>query len=366
MGGLAIGVSGLAQASTFVAPTVHALFVETDGTAGNQILSYARGIDGTVSLAGKYATGGLGATAVGATADPLASQGGLALVHSTVGTQLIATNAGSNSLSLFDVNGTSLTLVQKINSGGEFPNSIAVHGAWVTALNAGGDGTVAEFQLVNGHLVAVKNQVRDLNLANTNPPNYVKGPGEVAYTPNGRFRVVTDKNSTNDFQVFTVSATGVLASSPTVTPAANDVPFAFVFDPNGNIVDAEASNSSVAAYSIGTTGALTLLGQASDSAHALCWISTARGFYFGSNAGSSTISSFTVSSEGVVSLVNADAATTQAGTTDSVVSPDGHYLYAENGGAGALDVYYVTSTGVLAPLETVWNLPLAAEGLAVS
>ena len=38
----------------------HAVFVQTDNTAGNQIVAYHRADDGTLTLAGTYATGGLG------------------------------------------------------------------------------------------------------------------------------------------------------------------------------------------------------------------------------------------------------------------------------------------------------------------
>ena len=65
-------------------------------------------------------------------------------------------------------------------------------------------------------------------------------------------------------------------------------------------------------------------------------------------------------------LVSAIAATTHAGTTDSVVSPDGKFLYVESGGAGTLDVFAIGSEGILTPLETLFNIPLASEGLAIS
>ena len=55
-----------------------ALFVQTNNTTANQIMVYDRAWNGTLTFAASYATGGKGATASGATADPLASQGSLA------------------------------------------------------------------------------------------------------------------------------------------------------------------------------------------------------------------------------------------------------------------------------------------------
>ena len=113
-------------------------------------------------------------------------------------------------------------------------------------------------------------------------------------------------------------------------------------------------------------GTLTSLGSVSDGAKALCWISSAKGYFFGDNAGSASISSFDENGSGAPQLVNATAASAHAGTTDSTVSPDGATLYVLSGGAGTLDVYSVASTGSLSQVETVFNVPVASEGIAAS
>ena len=130
----------------------HALFVETDASA-NSVISYARASDGSISYRATYSTDGQGATASGATADPLASQGGLALVDSNQ--ELIATNPGSDTVSVFNVRGTRLDLVQQISTQGQFPVSVASFGDLVAVLNAGGAGSVIEYQLRDGRLVAL-------------------------------------------------------------------------------------------------------------------------------------------------------------------------------------------------------------------
>lgn len=363
-----VALSGTASAQapkeTDSAGNQHALFVETDALAGNRVLSYTQANDGTISLAGSYATGGRGATASGATADPLASQGGLVLANNN--NDLIATNAGSNTVTVFAVEGTHLSAIEQVASGGEFPVSIATSGSYVTVLNAGGAGSVAEFTWVHERLVPLSGQVRSLGLSNTNPPEFHHGAGQVSYTPNGQHLIVTTKLSTNAYDVFSVGANGALGVAPVVTTAVNAVPFAFTFDSIGNIVAAEASNSSVTKYEVNSNGSLTSLGTVSDGEAALCWISGANGYFFGSNAGSANVSSFTENSDGAPVLISASAATTHAGTTDSVVSPDGKFLYAESGGAGTIDAFRIGSGGALSPIETVFNIPVASEGLAIS
>ena len=355
--------SAVASADGFHA-NAHALFVETDAPAGNSVLSYQRGPDGTVSYAGTFATGGLGQAAANAVADPLASQGGLALVGG--GAELVATNPGSNTVSVFAVHGARLRLVEQVASGGSFPNSVASYGDLVAVLNAGGSGSVAEFNLRDGRLVPRAGDVRSLGLNNTTPPDFVHGAGQVGYTPDGHHLIVTTKHSSDAYEVFSVDAHGALGASPVVTPADNAVPFAFNFDANGNLVGVEASNSSLSTYSVNANGTLTSLGSVSDGAKALCWISSAKGYFFGDNAGSATISSFDENGSGAPQLVNATAASAHAGTTDSTVSPDGATLYVLSGGAGTLDVYSVASTGSLSQVETVFNVPVASEGIAAS
>jgi 6-phosphogluconolactonase (cycloisomerase 2 family) len=366
--GLGVAVSATAGAATphfFGEHGAHsALFVETDATAGNSVLSYRQASDGTISYSGRYATGGLGATSAGATADPLASQGGLVLANH--GANLIATNPGSDTVTVFAVQGTHLSFEQQLPSGGLFPDSIATNGNLVTVLNAGGAGSVAEFGWFNGRLFALPGQVRSLGLSNTTPPDFHHGPGQVSYTPNGQHLIVTTKLSTNSYDVFSVGANGALGASPVVTASVNPLPFSFVFDAAGNVVATEAGTSSVTTYRVNSNGTLSSIGTVSDGATALCWISGANGYYFGSNAGSGTVSSFTENSSGAPVLVNATAATAHAGTTDSVVSPDGKYFYVESGGAGTIDAFAVGAGGSLSPIETIFNIPVAAEGLAIS
>jgi 6-phosphogluconolactonase (cycloisomerase 2 family) len=282
------------------------------------------------------------------------------------GADLLATNAGSDTVSVFAVDGTALRLIQQIPSGGLFPDSLASSGRYVAVLNAGGAGSLAEFQWLNGRLFPVAGQVRNLGLANTTPPDFHHGVGQVSYTPNGQHLIITTKLSTNSYDVFSVGFNGALGTSPVVTPAVNALPFSFTFDAAGNVVATEASNSSVTTYRVNANGSLSSLGTVSDGQSALCWISGARGYFFGSNAGSGNVSSFSESANGAPVLVNATAATTRAGTTDSVVSPDGEFLYVESGGAGTIDAFAIGSGGTLSPLETLFNIPVASEGLAIS
>lgn len=342
----------------------HALFVETESTSGNNVLSYSRSSDGTISFAGSYPTGGFGATAAGATADPIASQDGLSLINNN--SELVATNAGSDTVTVFAVEGTHLIWLQQVASQGQFPVSVASHGNLVSVLNSGGSGSVAQFKLFGDFLVTQGAQVRNLGLSNATPPDFHHGVGEVAYTPNGQHLIITTKLSTNAFDVFSVGFNGSLGATPVVTPADNALPFSFTFDSAGNVVSAEASNSSVSTYAVNANGTLSSLGTVSDGQSALCWISGVNGYFFGSNAGSGNVSSFDENASGAPQLVNATAAVAHAGTIDSAVSPDGQTLYVESGGQGTVDAYSIGAGGTLTQIETIFNIPVASEGIAAS
>src|SRR3954452_19655947 len=111
-----------------------AVFVQTDDPTGNSVVAYDRGSDGTLTKAGTYATGGLGGVLDGSVVDHLASQGSLTYDHASH--LLYAVNAGSNTVTVFDVRGDQLHRVQVVASGGTFPVSIAAHGHLVYVLNA--------------------------------------------------------------------------------------------------------------------------------------------------------------------------------------------------------------------------------------
>ena len=336
------------------------VFVQTNELAGNRILVYDRGQDGQLAPAGSYATGGNGgAAAPGSESDRLASQGSLAYapVHQT----LIAVNAGSDTVSAFRVQGDTLTLLNVVPSGGQFPNSIGVHDGIAYVLNAGGAGTVQGFRIGEDGLEPIPGSARSLGLANSNPPNFLTAPGQVGFTPDGRWLLVTTKASTSSIEVFRVQG-DLLSATPVVNPSATPVPFAFTFGPAGRLVDGEAGASSVTTYAIENDGTLTDPQSQSDGQAALCWIDRVHDLYFVSNTGSSTVSSFRVGPDGRPELLAAVAATTNPGTIDLV--SNGGFLYVETGLTGTVDEFRVGDDGTLTSIGSVTGLPPGIEGIA--
>jgi 6-phosphogluconolactonase (cycloisomerase 2 family) len=361
LGLFVVVVLGLAQAAS-AGSGGHgkAVFVQTNELTGNQIAVYDRNADGTLSRAGTYATGGLGGAARPETeSDHLATQGSLVLAHDL----LIAVNAGSDTISVFRVNGDRLDLEQVLPSGGQFPAGVGVHGRLAYVLNAGGAGTVQGFRIGDHGLTPIPGSARSLGLANSDPPFFLTSPGQVGFTPDGRQLIVTTKASTSSIEVFQVEPDGTLSAAPVVNPSATPVPFAFTFG-HGRLVMGEAGASSVTTYEVGHDGTLSDPKSQSDGQVALCWITRVGPFYFVSNTGTSNISSFRLGPGGQPVLLSAVAATTNPGTIDSAAA--GRFLYVETGTLGTVDEFRVGSDGSLTAIGSATDLPPGIEGIAAS
>ena len=235
------GAEGFATGPHFGGGGDHAVFVQTDNIAGNQIVAYHRDHDGTLDPANTYATGGLGGVLNGSAVDHLGSQSSLAS-DPTHGL-LYAVNAGSNTVSVFSVDGDQLSLRQVVDSGGTFPVSIAVHDDLVYVLNAEDSGSVSGYWVGDGRLHPIWGSTRSLGLTiPTDTTQFTHTPGQVAFSPDGTQLIVTTKANVvgNDIDVFGVRSDGRLSHSPVVNSEPGTVPFAVTFDQAGHLVIGEA------------------------------------------------------------------------------------------------------------------------------
>lgn len=131
-----------------------AVFSMTNESSQNAVMAYERGSDGRLRDPRRFSTGGTG------TGTPEDSSDGLVLADrrgevSPInlregGRFLLATNAGSDTVSVFRVRGSGLELVDVEASGGDRPTSVTVSRGVVCVMNAGGamcTGTTPEQNL---------------------------------------------------------------------------------------------------------------------------------------------------------------------------------------------------------------------------
>jgi 6-phosphogluconolactonase len=319
-----------------------AVFVSTNGITGNAIKAFSRAADGSLSLLGVFATGGLG---VGGTGDPLTSQAAEAL--SPDHKLLFVVNAGSNDVSVFRIKNDGLKLVEREPSGGAFPNSIAATDRDVYVLNANSSEVAIFSYNESGHLRARGEASLSANTA---------GPSEVRVSPNGHWLDVAERGS-NSIDAFRIRDDGSLGS-PVRSASAGVAPFGFQFTPRGVLVGSEAGSASASSYKQERDGSLTVLsGAISNGGQAApCWLVVdSRGRYaYTANAGGSSISGFAISREGQLTLITAGGRTGDLGTGAQPLDIDfggnGRFLYVLKNGTGTIGAFVVNADGTLTAL----------------
>jgi hypothetical protein len=339
------------------------VFVQTDATAGNSIAVYDRGHHGSLSPARTYSTGGNGGVLGGSQVDHLASQD--SLVYDARANELLAVNAGSNTVTVFGVHGDRLHRRRITSSGGDFPVSIAVHGGLVYVLNALNGGTIQGYRLIDGSLSPIPGSSRPLGLDPTATPQFTTTPGDIAFTPNGGDLLVTTKGNTNAIDVFAIDDRGLPAAAPVVNSEPGTVPFSLAFEGAHQVDVGEAGPNAVGSFSLQDDGTLQPLASLGTGGSATCWLVADGSVLFAGNAGSATESSVLDSPSGALTL--AATTSTDPGTVDAAPTPGGHYLYVQTGRNGIVDEFQVGSAGALTELGSV-TVPNAVggEGIATS
>ncbi|WP_433894609.1 lactonase family protein [Streptomyces sp. CA-111067] len=352
------------------------VFVQTDNTAGNAIVAYRRAADGSLHRQGTFPTGGKGGMLSGSVVDHLASQG--SLTYDCDHHLLFAVNAGSNTLTVFSVEGDRLRREQVVSSGGTFPVSVTVHKDRVYVLNARKGGSVQGYRIAAGRkservaagrkseriaagrtLEPVAGWNRQLHLDTATAPEFTHTPGQVSLTPDGSQLIVSTKAGGSSVAVFAVSRSGELSARPVVNKQTGSVPFGFTFDAHGRLVVTDAGANAVMTFAVRKDGRTVKLDNAPTGQQATCWIVRAGDRFYASNAGSNTLSGFHQTRRPALQPLGTTA--TGAGTVDSAVTPDAHFLYVQTGGTGAVDAFRVQRDGSLTRTGTV-TVPNAAGG----
>jgi 6-phosphogluconolactonase (cycloisomerase 2 family) len=328
-----------------------AVFTQTNGANGNAVVAFARGNDGSLTYAGTFNTGGKG---IGGTTDPLASQYSV-LLDGEDDRLLFVVNAGSNSVSTFRVNGASLALVGTTGSGGTLPTSLAIANHTLYVLNAGSN-TVRGFDIgTDGTLTSNASASAALSAGSS-------GGAAIRASRDGQFVVVTEKGS-RTIDVFAIADHGRLGSAVR-SASAGVSPFGFDFVKGHQIAVSEAGSAAASLYAVDNNGTLAVesASVSTNGQAAPCWlIGTTNGrFAFTANAGSGTISGYSVSAQGVLQLLvpSGISGSTGAGSTplDLDLSKGDRYLYVLESGAGRIGAFAVGDQGALSALAGIGGL----------
>lgn len=359
-------------------PIVGAVYAMTNGQGQvegnvqgpNNIVAYGRRENGSLEPINVFATGGNGGDFDGGEGlDPLISA--YALTKTDDNTSLLAVNAGSNTISAFNINEDySLTLAGTPQpTGAVGPNSIAfserdadgVKGlvyvsnitrqAFLSQGEPGHQGTVTGFWLLeDGSLSPIAGSERDLPIR----------PSAVQFSPDGNWLVVASINSgaaglesgsEDELTLYRVEANGTLSAQPTDTATSTlrdnaegrNLPSAIGFQIVGDnyVVVTEArefqpngmppafpalQDGSVSTWQIQADGSFTPISQdirsgEGNTGRTACWLDfTADGrTFFVSNAIEAGLASFSFNN-GEVALIDQTAAT-GIGATGNTTDP---------------------------------------------
>jgi 6-phosphogluconolactonase len=330
------------------------VYTMSNEVAGNRILSFARGPDGTLTTGPTYATGGNG------TGGSLGNQGGVV----GNGDFLVAVNAGSDDISVFKVDARGLKLVDRMPSGGIRPVSVTMDHHLVYVLNAGSDSIAGFWMSHSGRLHSLPGSEQDLSATGT-------GPAQIQLGRDGRTLIVTEK-ATNKIVTFALNRYGVPSAKHVIDSAA-PTPFGFAVTKRGRVVVSEAVGgapdaSVLSSYRIRSSGELEVVDPAVPTTQtAACWVViTPNGrFAYTTNTGSGSISTYRVRGNGDLQLLAAVGASTGAGSgpIDMALSDDGDFLYVLNSGANSIAMFQVSPDGALQAVGAIGGLPGSTNGL---
>jgi 6-phosphogluconolactonase (cycloisomerase 2 family) len=339
------------------------VYTLSNAAAGNAVLVFHRAEDGSLTPGDPVLTDGLGS------GGSLGNQG--AVVLSDDHNWLLAVNAGSNNISVFQVENGDLTLTDLVPSGGTEPISVTIYKDLVYVLNDGGpDGGTANisgFQLdSNGELAPLLGSTR---LLSTGAPD----AAQIEFSPNGKMLVVTEK-ATNMISVYPVDQDG-LAHGPITQLSNGATPFGFAFDHLNRIFVSEArggapDGAAVTAYRVAGNGDLSILdGSEPTQETAACWvIVTHDGRYaYVTNTGSGTITGFSIAGNGDLTPLDDDGITAgEAGRAplDAAISYDNRFLYVLNSGTDQVNGYAIEEDGSLTSLPDPVAVLDGSNGLA--
>jgi 6-phosphogluconolactonase len=347
--------------SSLIGGRAGAVYTMSNDVASNDILVFRRAANGSLQRAASYATTGQGS------GNGLGSQG--ALVLSQDRRWLFAVSAGSNELSVFQVHGEYLALVDTISTGGVRPVSVTERAGLVYVLHAGdGQNNITGFyQRRDGSLAALAGSTHSLSAPTV-------GPAQVSFSPSGRALVVTEK-MTNKIDEFRLGSAGT-PTSMTVHASNGETPFGFAMTQRGQVIVSEAFGgapdaSKVSSYALGRTAGLFGVSVSVPSTEgAACWVVLAKNdtFAYVSNTASGSISSYKVATNGTLTLVGTDGRAAETGTgsrpLDMATSRDDGFLYVVEGGTSTIGIARIERNGALTVLPDVAGLPSTAVGIA--
>jgi 6-phosphogluconolactonase (cycloisomerase 2 family) len=333
---------------------VYTMTNATGANGGNAVLVFRRRDDGSLQAHGTFPTGGEGSGA------------GLGSGHSIVvsrdGDTVVAVNAGSSSVSAFEVRPNGLKLIgNALPSGGQRPTSVTIHGDVVYVMNAGSN-TIAGFRLEHDRaLKPIPGSVEALG-AGTSVAS------QIQFDRDGRVLIVDERGGAGTIDTFVVDRQGAAGPARTV-PASAGGPFGFDVDRRGHILFSNTAlggglMSGATSYDVARDGTLKPNGSPISSGQAAaCWLAAARRFAYTTNAASGSIGRFAVAPNGTLSLSGTTVIGAGSQPLDVGATREQDFIYVLSNGLHQIIGFRVGRDGDLTQVASV-PVQTGAAGLS--
>ena len=376
-----------------------AVFLQSNDQTVNSVVAFSRNANGRLVEVGRFRTGGKGTGSFEDSSNGIvlgSAEGESSPNRNTTDANLLfVTNAGSGSITVFQVLAEGLERVSETPSGGNRPVSLTVNNGLLYVLNSGevdrrlilgpttaldncthdGLPSVTGFRVTpDGTLQAIPGSTRLLSGVQRS------GCAQLSFTPDGRHLVVTERLSGRAgdptaehgaIDIFDVQYDGTLGNRQINSPSGKG-PFGFTFTKDGTLVTTEQNGGYgnpggglASTYTINSDGTVKTISRAVPNHQTdTCWIALSHSqnlAYVSSPWADGRISSYRVSPNGTLTLQHEVASAADGkdalkdnigiGATDLALSSDDHYLYQLNSFEGALVVFKAQPNGLLSFVE---------------
>lgn len=337
--------------------------MSNDATA-NKVYAYNIDANGSLSFKGAYPTTGTG------TSTDMGNQG--AMTTALGGHLVYAVNPGSNDMSVFyALTDGSLTLKEKVSTGGTQPVSVTERNGIVYVLNAG-VGTDASNIVGFGY----NSQAKLVQIPGSTMAVSTSGASQatqISFSNDGKALVVTDKgmNTINTFPMSLNKPTTMYSYT-----TGGETPSGFAMGKNNMMMVTDAgtstsNTSTVSNYRLNSNGTISLLDgplitDTSFGGGAMVMSKSGSSLYT-MNAGSNSLSAaINVSGLGKLSVGSSLTSTAIAsGPTQAVMSTDSKSMYVLGGSTNTITSLSVNANGSLTQVGVTANLPDYSTGLIV-
>ncbi|MCL2615767.1 MAG: lactonase family protein [Dehalococcoidia bacterium] len=331
------------------------VFVMTNDSTANAVAAFYLHEDGELVSTGHTETTGAG---VGSTANPLRSQGALAI--SRDGLWLVALNAGSNDISSFMVENGSLTLAGKVSSKGQYPISAAIDGNRVFVLNSRGmNPSITGFSIgKRGELSAINKDKAERYLKPG--PHY----SQIGISPNGRWLVVCNETD-NKLLVYALRGDTIAKEMRTLETNGTG-PAAFAFDKNNNLLVVESGSGTVSSYSISNDSIQIITAALQTDQTMPRWIACNGDYAYTAATNNSFITAISINANGQLTFAG-KYDTNSTGFTELAINSDKTFLYTFNPRTNVISQFVIEDDGSLTAAAQITDyFGNSAQGIAAN